>query len=50
MATIALLCSDAKLIEYAANISHFASVFTFEEIKRRFSGASPAALDYGARR
>ena len=42
MATTALLCSDTKLIEYAAHISHFASVFTFEEIKRRFPGASPA--------
>jgi hypothetical protein len=43
MATTALLCSDTKLVEYAVHISHFATVFTFEEIKRRFPGASPAS-------
>jgi hypothetical protein len=41
MATTALLCSNAKLIEYADDIPHFANVLTFEEIKRRFPNASP---------
>jgi len=41
MATTALLCSDTKLFEHADHSSHFANVFTFEEIKRRFPGASP---------
>jgi hypothetical protein len=46
MATTALLCSDSRLIDYAAHISQFASVFTFEEIKRRFPGASETRFRY----
>jgi hypothetical protein len=41
MATTALLCSKTKLGEYAGHISHFATVLTFEEIKKRFPHASP---------
>lgn len=41
MASTALLCSETKLGEYGVHISHFASVFTFEEIKMRFPHAAP---------
>ncbi|MGY4618570.1 hypothetical protein ACVWZ4_003797 [Bradyrhizobium sp. USDA 4472] len=41
MATTALLCSQAKLAEYAAHVPHFATVLTFEEIKKCFPLAAP---------
>ncbi|WP_316399476.1 hypothetical protein [Bradyrhizobium sp. 33ap4] len=41
MAASALLCSEIKLAEYAKHVAHFGTVFTFEEIKRKFPDAVP---------
>jgi hypothetical protein len=39
-ATTVLLCSSLKLIDYTEHIGHFATVITFEDIKRNFPNVS----------